>query len=412
MTLRLWKGPHHSELSALLKQTWEAEDLLLLLPSLLGDFSFVSQLPSGEILFCGEWSESEKTSLMQMVRQEPTYPKKPVLGLFTSGSVAGAPKLVLYSKENIEFALKGVMDFFDTSSINHIFCYPQPFHTFGLLLGYTLAYLNKWKFTALEGKYSSHFHETWLNQVGEKTLTLGTPTHFKDLLQYCAERNILPKSSYSCIVGGAPVSPQLWQNIKEHLGIQKPSIGYGATEASPALTHLPPGQMPLSSGDVGYPLKNIRMDLLPSGGFEFTGPNLCLAIVQNQRLQFPDRMEIKDELKKNADGSFSFMGRSDFVLNRGGEKFLLEELESYLLEELKIATIAMSVPDQRLGENLALLFESGADISPGKILTALHKRYQISFDADLFIAVNVLPLNGAGKKDRFQSLKMMEEARL
>src|SRR5687768_14209246 len=62
--------------------------------------------------------------------------EQPILGVFTSGTVNGTPKLVFYSKTNIESSLTSIRSLFDVKRIEKIFCYPQPTHTFGLILGY------------------------------------------------------------------------------------------------------------------------------------------------------------------------------------------------------------------------------------------------------------------------------------
>jgi len=400
--ISLWKGYHSPSLVDRLRTAWEGDRLMIFLPVLLNDFSFVSQLPEGDIECLGTWTEDEKAIVARTPRTPRTYPRPPVLGLFSSGSAGGLPKLILYSKDNVEFALMGVMRFFDTDRIDHVFCYPHPFHTFGLLLGYVLAVLNKWRFTALDGKYNSHFHEQWLTEVGPGTLTLGTPTHYKDLMHFVAARNETPRASYACIAGGAPVGPQLWQSLRDHLKIENPSVGYGATEASPALTHLPPGRKPESAGDIGFALEGVEIRMLPGAGFEFKGPNVCLAILQDGTITFPEKILLKDDLQKNADGSYSFLGRTDFTLNRGGEKFKLEDIENHLFETFKLNATALAVPDTRLGFDLALLIDStcAAAIHREDMLKALHQKYRVLFNKALFQRTPHFPLNESGKRDR------------
>jgi len=403
VTIFLWKGYHSPEIHNIIASAWNDGNLAIFLPPTQDDFSFVTRLPAGELVARGEWAPHELEILASLPRQNPVFPTPPVLGLFSSGTSGAQPKLVLYSKANIEFSLDGVMNFFETWCIDHIFCYPHPFHTFGLLLGYVLAFRRGWDFTALDGKYNSQFHQQWLQESGRRSLTLGTPTHFKDLLQFVRSHQAVPTPTYSCIIGGAAVHPDLWDEIHEDLKIEKPSIGYGATEASPALTHLPPGRKPNSPGDIGWPISGVEIELQPGDGFVFRGPNVCLALIQNGVVSFPREIFIKDQLEVDDHGAFRFQGRTDFVLNRGGEKFLLEDIENHLQNTLGLHCIALAVPDARLGFDLGLLTES-ATLTFDAIIRCLEDKYQVHFSEKHFRAVPTLPLNDSRKKDRKKAL--------
>ncbi|MCC6137347.1 MAG: acyl--CoA ligase [Bdellovibrionaceae bacterium] len=412
MTVFLWKGYHNKHLSERIAYVWDNTQCMIFLPPALQDFSFVSYLPTGPIECLGEWTSEELDSVRSQYRSDNLFPESPVFGLFTSGTSGGKQKLVFYSKRNIEFSLNGVLDFFEPDKIKHVFCYPHPFHTFGLLLGYVNAHIHNWTLTPLDHRYSSAFHEEWLHSATENTLTLGTPTHFKDLQKFLATRDITPPKTYSCIVGGAPVSPELWESLQKDLNIQKPSLGYGATEASPALTHLTAGVPPFTTGHIGWPLKGVTITAQPNGGFSFTGPNVCLAYLHNDQLVFPDSIFLNDELQKNSDGSYTFLGRTDFMLNRGGEKFLLEDIEAFLLHKFSLHTLAIAISDPRLGEDLGLLMEipeKASAPSTEEIQMALSVKYKTHFSNHLFFYVPQFPVTESGKLHRKESSRILNE---
>ncbi len=52
---------------------------------------------------------------------------KPVLGVFTSGTMSASPRLVLYTNANLRASLEGIYSPLDHSRIEHVFCYPQAF---------------------------------------------------------------------------------------------------------------------------------------------------------------------------------------------------------------------------------------------------------------------------------------------
>ncbi|MBI3556417.1 MAG: AMP-binding protein, partial [Deltaproteobacteria bacterium] len=323
MKIRLWKGYHSQGLRSLLAQTWSAssnDEMLIACPPFLKDLDFVRQLPAGEIEFCGEWAGLE---IERKAGESRSYAEPPVLGVFTSGTVSGVARLVLYSRANIESSLDAILALFERSRIETVFCYPQPFHTFGLILGYALPMLRDFQLVTGQGRYSRSFHELRAAQRNERLLTLGTPTHFHDLLSYVREAGIELAPSYSSIVGGAMVSVAQWRAIRDFLHVQAPSIGYGATEASPGVSHLPPGREPLEDGEIGFAFPHLSVALHAGRGLEFSGRSLCLAMIQDGRLEFPKSVLLTDDVRQRDDGRLVYQGRTELILNRGGQKYSL-----------------------------------------------------------------------------------------
>ena len=264
----LYRGCHSQELFEILKSSWQLNDFVLLVPLQIKDFSFLQILQAigKEINYVGQWPEELKASaesilsIEQSVRtQDDAVLAQAVVGVFTSGTTSGRPRLVFYSKENILSSLRSIRELFAVDRIKNIFVYPQPTHCFGLILGYFQSIIYNHKLNFSEGVYSKKAHVEWLEKVDQNTLTLGAPVHFSDLIKFCQECLERIKPSYSAIVGGAPVTQSLWLQMQNELKIEKPSIGYGGTEASPGLTHLPPGVVPQTDGDIGYRLTGVTL---------------------------------------------------------------------------------------------------------------------------------------------------------
>ncbi len=99
-------------------------------------------------------------------------------------------------------------------------------------------------------------------------------------------------------------------------------------------------------------------------------------------------------------GKFQVLGRKDFVVNSGGVKLQIEQIEKAIHqkypENLKFAI--SSIKDEKLGEKLVLVCEKKAQI----------ENYDLSFlkDINLFavpkvvIEINSIPYNEGGKIDR------------
>jgi acyl-coenzyme A synthetase/AMP-(fatty) acid ligase len=383
--VHLWQDFHSHELKALLKSAWHKNELVIVCPPHLTDFSFVELLPPHR-----------------------EYPEPPALGVFTSGTQSGAPRLVLYSKKNVLAALEGILAFFDPSQLDEIFCYPQPFHTFGLILGYMQAILYEKKLTFHSGKYSREAHALRTQVSNSNTLTLGTPTHFHDLLEYTRAQKISLEPTYSCIIGGATVSVGLWKSIQSELKIQEPSIGYGATEACPGILHHPPGLMPKVEGEIGFRIPGVHLKLIPNVGIEFWGEARCLAIIEKGELTFPEKVLIRDLIERiEPEGMFVFKGRSDLTLNRGGAKFSIEQIENTLHTQLGLKTLCLSLKHERLGADLGIVIESPSAVSSElkmKIQMLLQNEFHQKFELSALKNMEALPLNQNGKLNRFLPL--------
>ena len=400
----LWKGYHAEGTLDLVRRCWEDERLLILCPPPLADFRFLDDLGAEEVELAGNWPTSPSlrrdSGSGKALLVPEGGPGGAALGLFTTGTTRETPKLVLYSKRNVESCLDGILSFFDTSRIRSVFCYPQPSHTFGLCLGYMLCLLRGYRLLTGIGKYSRSFHELRASIEDESLLTLGTPTHFQDLLTYVQEEKRHLAPSYSAIIGGAAVKASLWRDVQEKLHIESPSIGYGATEACPGVTHLPPGREPREDGEIGFPLPHLQVSLRPDG-LEFTGASVCLATLCEGKLEFPKKLSLADRVRKRGDGVLVFEGRNGLCLNRGGEKFSLEQLESFLKERMGLESICVPLPDARLGEELGIVAQASAlAASPSQVIEALHSGFGRRFSPGNVLFIGQLPRNESAKVDR------------
>jgi acyl-CoA synthetase (AMP-forming)/AMP-acid ligase II len=243
-------------------------------------------------------------------------------------------------------------------------------------------------------------------------LTLGTPSHFYDLIQYARDHKLTLSESYTAIIGGAKVSVPLWQEIQSVLKIEKPSIGYGATEACPGVTHHPPGLCPKEEGEIGFPIPGVNIILKRDAGIEFSGENVSLAIIENEEIFFPKSIVLEDWIeKRNEDDMLLFRGRLGLLLNRGGTKYSLESIEDCLRKNFGIACAALAVLDERLGEDLGLVIASDTNLDLNhfreKLSAFFLHEYGHSFKLNHITTTRALPLNENGKIDRTQIAKII-----
>ncbi|MEA9357190.1 class I adenylate-forming enzyme family protein [Bacteriovorax sp. PP10] len=405
----IWRGHHGKEIFDLIQSTLNSPDNLLILcpPRIEALEDYFSFLPDGMIEFRGELSD--RSSLIN--QSNVNYPENPSFGLFSSGTTDAGAKLILYSKKNLESACDGIFSFFKDLNITNVFSYPQPYHIFGLSLGYIAAARFDWKLIYEDGSYSSAHHEKWVQAVetqGANLLTLGTPTHFLDAITYTTNNRISLKPSKASIAGGAKVEVSLWDKMQSELRITNPSVGYGCSEASPGVTHLTPGLRPEEDGDLGFVLPNGKLLETPEG-FVYRGDNVCLAIIQNKTITFPaGQYLLSDTLALDSKGHYHFKKRSDLILNRGGEKFSLEEIESEIKRTFQINCVAIPVKDHRLGEELGIVFE-GAQNLDKDIHYKVSDVFKRNFKIEYFLGVEAIPVNANAKFDRRKCSELMME---
>ncbi len=418
-SIYLYRGYHSHALFELLQSAWEKNQLVILLPPQVSDFAFIQSLKHQveAVIPVGEWPTTLKDSLNTIINPEQavnagqaTVLARAVLGVFTSGTTTGIPRLIFYSKENVLSSLNSIRKLFDNTRLKNIYVYPQPTHCFGLVLGYMQAIIFNLKIHFHEGPYSKAAHEKWLHVVDENTLSLGAPVHFLDLIDFSVgKRNF--KKSYSAIVGGALVTKKLWLQLKTDLLIDEPSVGYGGTEASPGVTHLPPGVEPEVDGDIGYTLDCVKLTAT-SEHVKFSGPNACLAILENGKMYETKEIILNDLLIFKVDSTghqrAQFICRSDLLVNRGGQKISLEAVAVSITNHFNCKCMAISFYDSRLQEDIALVIEPkiyDEEIDVAKLQQQVLKTCGFKIPTANII-LETIPLNANNKYDRIEALKL------
>jgi acyl-CoA synthetase (AMP-forming)/AMP-acid ligase II len=403
--IKVWKGNHSKHIYDLIEETLLCDDQLLILcpPRVESIDDFINCLPSGEVSFYGELSHHNSF----LNKSDTLFSEYPKFALFSSGTTSDEQKMILYTNDNILKSNEGILSFFSDDRFDNIFCYPQPYHIFGLALGYVLAITKKLKLKFEDGPYSKKSHESWLNETnlnGDMLLTLGTPTHFSDLISETQSQNI--NQSLTCIIGGAAVTKKMWENVKNSLHISKPSIGYGCSEASPGLIHLAPGIVPLDDCMLGKTLPCVDLDI-GTNSVTARGENVCLAVIQAGDITFNNNViYINDILSCSEDGFYKYIGRSDFIINRGGEKFSVEEIELSIKKELGINCVVTYCADERLGSELCFVMMLEDELKSRSLFQFLELKYKRRFKNDNIIFLKDIPINENQKIDRSQCFNM------
>ena len=199
------------------------------------------------------------------------------------------------------------------------------------------------------------------------------------------------------LVGGAPVGPELEEQIQR---ITAPVYHtYGMTET---VTHVALKRLNGSErSDYFAPLPGVELGLDRRG---------CLTVraemTNNQTVYTNDLAELRP------DGTFTWLGRIDNVINSGGVKVQIEKVEAALAEQLRTfapgrRAVVGPLPHPRLGQSVVVIIE-GEPLSPAEQaelrlnLQRTLTKYEIPRS---FYFLPALPETPTGKIDRIACLE-------
>ena len=110
-----------------------------------------------------------------------------------------------------------------------------------------------------------------------------------------------------------------------------------------------------------------------------------------------ERLVTNDVARLLPDGSFAIIGRKDNIINSGGIKIQIEEVEERLRPYLDRPYAITAAPDPRLGEAVVLLLASNLR---GEMLTEVLASLPKYLRPRHIIKVSEIPQTGSGKIDR------------
>lgn len=167
------------------------------------------------------------------------------------------------------------------------------------------------------------------------------PLQVEETLKTAAEREVL-SSVRQLIIGGAPVSPQLEQELQGCPVRCFATYGMTETVSHVALRELGKGPEYTAVGEVEFSLDG-------RGCLVIYAPHL-----QAREFITNDLVEVTDKRH------FRWLGRYDYMINSGGLKFSPEVLEHKIAPLFSGRFFITSQPDQRLGERIVLVIEGPA----------------------------------------------------
>jgi acyl-[acyl-carrier-protein]-phospholipid O-acyltransferase/long-chain-fatty-acid--[acyl-carrier-protein] ligase len=348
--------------------------------------------------------------------------------IFSSGST-GEPKGVMLSHHNILSNIESLRHVFQSSPTDNV-CAALPFfHS----LGFTATI---W-FPLLSG-FSATYHANPLDggtiarlvRENHSTMLFATPTF---LLLYLrkATKDDFASLKY-VVVGAEKLKERMASAFEERFGL-RPLEGYGATELSPVATlslpHVSAGgvsQKGWKAGCVGLPLPGVAVKVVdPETGrvLPFGEAGLLMVKGANVMLGYLGKPDLTAEVLRDgwyctgdvacldAEGFVAITDRLSRFSKIGGEMVphlaIEEELHRRLGSSGQVLAIA-SVPDERKGEKLVLLYtdEAGDAVRVAQAVESADLPNLWKPGREACHRIEALPVLGTGKID-LRSLKEM-----
>lgn len=288
--------------------------------------------------------------------------------LFTSGST-GTPKGVELPEEQLLYVGYQIAKHNKLTENDRGFNSLPLFHVNAEVVG-VLATLISGSTLVLDDRFHREgfwelLHErkiTWLNAVPAILAVLSRGNAKMDL----------PKSLRFIRSASSPLPDAVRENIQSIELV----VSYGMTEGASQITATPLGQ-PRRPGSVGLPIgnelqiRNADEEVVPTGEVGtvwIRGKGVVKSYLFNRASERFDKdgwLNTSDLGKVDEDGYVYLMGRSDDVINRGGEKLYPAEIEEVLLQDTHVREVVVAaMPDAILHQvPLAFVIPAEAGLS-------------------------------------------------
>ncbi len=183
------------------------------------------------------------------------------------------------------------------------------------------------------------------------------------------------------IIGGGPVDDKIAAAMSSMSG--EVFATYGMTET---LSHIAMRRINgENASERYYPLRDVTLSLSADDTLVIDAPRVC-----------ESTLTTNDVVRLYPDGGFTITGRRDNIINSGGIKIQIEEVEKALKQHIQVPFAITAVPDGKLGEAVTLLLQSCNDIDVDGIYETLPRYWRPRHT----LYISSLPLTATGKTDR------------
>ncbi|HWE33314.1 MAG TPA: AMP-binding protein, partial [Solirubrobacteraceae bacterium] len=282
--------------------------------------------------------------------------------LFTSGST-GEPKGVLQTHASLNLAAEMHIRHFGLGADDVIYI-PSPLaHQTGFLYGMWIALLVGAP-QVVQTVWDAEVGFEAMQRTGVTFVQAATP-FLADLVRVAAERGQTLETLRTFVATGAAIPRELAREARDVLGAEVGGA-FGTTESCLGAAFVPSQDPELAWRADGRALDRITLrvvddqgrELAPGseGNFEVLTPTLFEGYLNRPELTAEaitadGYYRTGDLARIDADGYLRITGRVKDVINRGGEKVPVVEVEQLLYTHPAVREVAIvAMPDERLGE--------------------------------------------------------------
>jgi cyclohexanecarboxylate-CoA ligase len=308
--------------------------------------------------------------------------------LYTSGTT-GEPKGVLHTHRTLLEALDRQVRHFGLGPDDVVFVPSPVAHQTGFLYGFWLA-VHLGATAVYQDVWSGELAWELMDRWGVRFVQAATP-FLADLVAEAARRGRGPRSLRLFVATGASVPRSLAHQAQGQL--RAVVAGAWGTTESGLVTAGAPGDPPEKTWQTdGRLLPDMGMrvvdeagrDLPPGreGRFLVRTPGMFVGYLGHpewyeRAFVDEDWLDTGDVAVVDADGYMRILGRTKDIINRGGEKIPVAEIESLLHEHPAVQEVALvAMPDPRFGERACafVVCRPGAHLTLAEVQRYLEAR--------------------------------------
>jgi benzoate-CoA ligase len=347
----------------------------------------------------------------------PSWPDSPALWLYTSGTT-GMPKAAVHRHADLRYVAQTYgQQVLGIRPDDVCLSAAKLFFAYGL--GNSMIFpLSVGASTVLEpGRPAPRLFGERVAEYGV-TLFFGVPSFWGPML--AAPPDDVPDGALATVrqgvSAGETLPPRLFHGIRQRYGVEILD-GIGSTEALHIYISNRPGQVVPGSSGVAVPGYQVQLRRPDGGVIEETGEpgmlylageSLCegywCRTAVNRLVFHGEWMRTGDQYVRNADGSYTCLGRADDVLKVGGIWVSPTEVEARLLEHPAILEAAViGVPDaDGLDKPVAFVVpRAGSLLEPDEVIGFCRAGLAAFKRPRAVVQVAELPKTGTGKIQRF-----------